>query len=178
MAKIVNLQAYRTRAIGQRGFHSWQKRFGESYGEKTRLSDLSDETVYRLSLPGESSAEPFYELIMGVLDLGLLPKFHYLDKQQQMRVVDIHLFMVDQVRFEMMRRLGLIASFPSQRYALLEMAHSFDGVKEACRGNPPQLADSHPEYAVYRQLADRDRETFIRRMLSQALATFKENLGL
>lgn len=178
MAKIVNLQTYRTKAIEQRAFRPWQERFGGSYGQKSRLSDLSDETLYRLALPGEKNAEPFYELIMGVLNLGLLPKFYYLDKERQVKVVDIHLFLVDQVRFEMMRRLGWIDSFPSQGYALLEMVQSFNRVKDACRGNPPTLTNSHPEYGAYRQLADRDKETFIRRKLPKALETFKVTLGL
>ena len=45
-------------------------------------------------------------MIMGVLDLGPAAKFNYLPTEQQMQVVDIHLFLADHMRFEMMLRLN------------------------------------------------------------------------
>ena len=91
MADIVNLNAYRSKSIEKKGFGPWQERFDEVYGEKSRLSDLSDKTLYYIAQPGEDSAIAYYELIMGILDLGKAPKFAYLDKPDQMAVVDIHL---------------------------------------------------------------------------------------
>ena len=67
---------------------------------------------------------------MGILGLGAAPKFNYLDREEQMMVVDIHLFLADQVRFEMMRRLGWLDNFTCERYRLLEMVQesiSFTG---------------------------------------------------
>ncbi|MBW1835978.1 MAG: hypothetical protein JRF71_00855 [Deltaproteobacteria bacterium] len=176
MTKIVNFQAYRTRALEQRGFGPWYKRFGESYGEKTRLSDLSEKTLYLLSLPGETSAMAFYELIMGILDLGKASKFYYLDKEEQMQVVDIHLFLADQSRFEIMRRLGWLDRFASEKDSLLEMVQACEKVMAFCKHNPPELAESHPDYNAYKALTQLDRETFIRRMLPQALETFKKRI--
>ena len=46
MTKIVDLQEYRTRVSEQRGFSRWHKRFGEAYGQATRLRDLTDKTLY------------------------------------------------------------------------------------------------------------------------------------
>ena len=67
MGKVVDLKEYQTRAVEQKGFGPWRKRFGESYGERTGPSDLSDRTVYLLALPGQDSTIAFYELIMGIL---------------------------------------------------------------------------------------------------------------
>lgn len=178
MDKIVDLQAYRTKAVEQRGFGPWHKRFGESYGEKTRLSDLSERTLYLLALPGENNTVAFYELIMGILSLGGAPKFYYLDKGEQMIVMDIHLFLADQVRFEMMRRLGWLDTFACERYTLLEMVQAFDKVKAQCQDNPPELSKSHPGYDAYSELTGGDKEAFIRRMLRKALESFKERIGL
>lgn len=177
MDKIVNLQAYRTKAVVQRGFGPWHKRFGESYGEKTGLSDLSERTLYLLSLPGENSTVAFYELIMGILSLGGAPKFYHLDKGEQMMVMDIHLFLADQVRFEMMRRLGWLDSFACEGHSLLEMVQAFDKVKAQCQDKPPELAESHPDYDAYSELTSGDKQAFIRRMLRKALETFKERIG-
>jgi len=92
MTKVVDLQAYRTKAVEQRGFGPWQKRFGESFDATTRIVDLSDGTLYYLAQPGEPGSIAYYEFIMGILDLGAVPKFHYLGNRDQMMVVDSHLF--------------------------------------------------------------------------------------
>ncbi len=176
MTKVVDLQTYRTRALVQRGFGPWQKRFGESFDSTTRIVDLSDSTLYYLAQPGESSSIAYYELIMGTLDLGAAPKFHYLGNRDQMMVVDIHLFLADQMRFEMMRRLEWIRTFEGGKYSLLNMIQEFEKIKTRCREQPPLLAESNPAYTTYTQLTFGDKEVFIRRMLQEALDAFKERL--
>lgn len=178
MADIVNLKTYRTDAMEQRSFDPWHKRFKERYSPKTRLADLSDRTLYFLALPGEENAIAFYELIMGILDLGSAVKFYYLENKDQLMVMDIHLFLADQVRFEMMQRLKWLTSYPCMQYRLLVMVMNFDKIKVACLEKSPELAASHPDFSAYNQLADGDKEAFIRRMLPQALETYKEKLGL
>jgi hypothetical protein len=160
----------------QRGFGPWHKRFGESFDSTTRMADLSNSTLYYLAQPGESSSVAYYEFIMGVLDLGAAPKFHYLDNTDQMMVVDIHLFVADQIRFEMMRRLGWIKSFEGEKYTLLKMVQEFETIKTQCSANPPDLAESNPDYTTYAQLTIGDKEVFIRRLLQEALEAFKEKL--
>ena len=176
MTKIVNIQAYRAKLLQQRAFGHWEKRFKESYNLKTRLSDLSDKTLYFLAQPGENSSIAYYELIMGILDFGPAVKFNYLPNREQMRVVDIHLFIADQVRFEVMRRLNWLAHLPCEKYNLVEMVQDFDKIKSVCKANPPELSESHPDNITYRQLAIGDKEVFIRRMLRDAIEAFKDRL--
>jgi hypothetical protein len=113
---------------------------------------------------------------MGILGLGPPTKFDYLPSEEQMRVVDIHLFLADQMRFEMMRRLEWLDSLPCQNTRIIEMVQDFDEVKTVCRDNPPGLAPSHPGYGSYQKLATRDKEVFIRQMLREALEKFQERL--
>jgi len=176
MTKVVDLQAYRTQAVEHRAFGPWRKRFAESFDSNTRIKDLSGKTLYFLAQPGEPSSVAYYEIIMGVLDLGAAAKFHYLGNRDQMRVVDLHLFLADQVRFEMMRRLEWIRNFEGARYTILEMVQKFERVKEDCMANPPELSVSNPGYAEYIQLTAGDKEVFIRRMLQDALDAFKKRL--
>ena len=176
MTKIVDLKTYRTTAIEKRGFGPWQKRFGETFDSKTRVVDLSDQTLYFLAQPGEASSVAYYEVIMGILNLGAAAKFHYLGNQDQMQVVDLHLFLADQVRFEMMRRLGWIKEFEGLKYSILELVQKFDSATEACRINPPVLSTTNPDFAEYSRLTFGDKQVFIRRMLSQALDAFKKRL--
>jgi hypothetical protein len=176
MTKIVNIQAYRAKVLQQRAFGHWEKRFEESYNLKTRLSDLSDKTLYFLAQPGEDSSIGYYELIMGILDFGPATKFNYLPNREQMQVVDIHLFLADQVRFEVMRRLKWLIHLPCEKYNLLEMVQDFHKIKPACKASPPELATSHRDNISYRQLANGDKEVFIRRMLRDAIEAFKDRL--
>ena len=177
MTNVVDIQAYRAKAIEQRAFGSWEKRFGESYHINIKLSDLSDTALHFLAQPGETSAVAFYELIMGILDLGPAIKFNYLPNREQITVVDIHLFLADQVRFEIMRRLKWLINLPCEKYGLVEMVQDFDTVKTECTGTFPELAPAHPDYPAYAQLPHSERESFIRRMLRDALESFKDHLG-
>jgi hypothetical protein len=176
MDKIVDLQSYRTKALEQKAYSHWGKRFRESFSLNTRLSDLSNKTTFLLATPGENSSQAFYELIMGILDLGEATKFYYLPNQEQMRVVDIHLFLADQVRFEMMRRLSWLESVPSGEYRLVDIVLNFDAVRTKCRGIPPTLVTTHPEYSLFAPLTPGDKEVFIRRKLQQALDVFMKRL--
>ena len=176
MKKVVDLQEYRIRTIEQRCFGPWRKRFSEALDLQTRLTDLSDPTLYWLAHPGELSSVAYYEFIMGVLDLGPAAKFHYLDARDQMRVVDIHLFLADQMRFEMMCRLGWIEGFEAEKFSLFELVRDFERIAGRCRRKAPELALSHPEYTGYSTLAEGDRQVFIRRLLQPALDVFKERL--
>ena len=176
MTKVVKLQTYREKALKQRCFGLWEKRFAETYTISVRLCDLSDKTTYYLALPGDNSTNAFYELIMGVLDRGPAAGFHYLDNKDQLNVVDIHLFIADQVRFELMRRLGWLKNFSAENSTLLEMVQKSDVLKATSREIPPVLADSHPEYDDYQNLTRGDKEVFIRRLLQEALEVFKKRL--
>ena len=141
------------------------------------LPDLSEKTLYFLALPGEKTAVAYYELIMGILDLGQATKFYYLDNPEQMKVMDIHLFLADQVRFEMMHRLTWLDSYHCVGHTLLKMVLEFDQIKAFAKDNPPALSGSHPDYEVYKNLTSGDKEAFIRRRLREALDTFKIRLG-
>ncbi len=174
MPKVVNFQNYRDQALRQRSYGPWEKRFGESYGIHTRVSDISDKTLYYLALPGDSSTNAFYEFIMAVLGLGASVKLHYLENKDQLMVVDVHLFLADQVRFELMRRLGWLQGFPNENNTLLEMVQKFDALKAASKENPPVLAESHPQYSNYQKQTSGDKEVFIRRLLQEALDVFKK----
>jgi hypothetical protein len=176
MTKVVDLQTYRTKLVEQKGFGPWRIRFAETFDSTTRLEDLSGATLYYLAQPGELSSVAYYELIMGVLDLGPAIKFHYLDNRNQMLVVDLHLFLADQIRFEMMRRLKWITGFEGTKYSILMMLQEYNRVKENCRANPPELAGSNSDYAGYHQLTTGDKEVFIRRMLQEALDAFEKSL--
>jgi hypothetical protein len=172
MAEIVNLVNLRAKSLEKKVFGTWKKRFGFFFTTETRLSEIPNKTLLYLSQPGEESALAFYELIMGVLDLGPAIKFSYLDKQDQLYVMEIHLFLSDLFRFEMMHRLEWIDPLACSMKSLIELVTYFDKNKNILRENPPQLSQTHPDYNAYQNLHERDREGFIRRLLPGALDIF------
>ena len=75
------------------------KRFGDKLDEQTRLSDLSDNTLLFLISPGDQNIFALYELVMGVKNLGTASDFFHLDKAVKMEVIDISIYLLDQLRF-------------------------------------------------------------------------------
>lgn len=177
MAQIFDIKNLRENAARQKLFGLWERRFGQSYGMQTRLADLSDQTLYELASPGDDNAVPYYEFIMAVLDLGAAGQFHYLDDEVKMQVVDLHLFLADHVRFELMRRLGWVRRFVCENYTLVEMVRKSADLQSMYRGNPPELSRTHPRYNHYIRLISREKEVFIRQMLRDALEAFSPNVG-
>ena len=176
MADIVHLQSYQTKVAEKKGFSAWHKRFGEVFSRKTRLSDLSERTLYFLACPGEENAIAFYELIMGVLGIGEAFKFYYLEQREKMIVMDIHLFLLDQVRFELMRRLGWVNGFPCVKQSILEMVRSFEKMKVRVERKPPELSKSHPDFDAYERASGMDKKVLIRRMFPKAVDAFKKKI--
>ena len=178
MADIVDLGEFRSEHLELRVFGPWKKRFGKSFAKETSLEDLSDKVLLYLAQPGEEGTHAIYEFAMGVMDLGPGNKFDYLEKAQQYAVMEIHLFLADLFRFEMMRRLGWLEPLSCAGRSLIELVGQFDRRKNFWRETPPVLSKMHPDHSCYMQLHERDREGFIRRLLPGALEIFKRKIGI
>ncbi|MCP4747818.1 MAG: hypothetical protein GY874_17025 [Desulfobacteraceae bacterium] len=172
MAEIVNLSDVREKIALRDGFALWRKRFPEQFDFRIRLLDLTPETLHRLAVPCEDSTYLINAMIIGFLGFGVNLAFESLEMRFQEKVVDIQLFVSDQVRFEMMYRLCWIERFIGNQYALFKMVRKFDKVYSDCMRQPPQLAKKHSCYEDYSRLFDRDKEVFIRRMLPAAMDAF------
>lgn len=174
MDKIVRLDEYKAKAIEKKAFGSWEKRFGIAFGASTSLNDLDDTTLYALAQPGDESSEAYYELIMGVLELGDTTEFHYLPNAAQMKVVEVHLFLADHARFEMMRRLDWLEALPCDDLSLVELVLNHTNLQASSQSNPPELKKNHAAYQSYQSMVTGDKQVFIRQLLTEALAAFKE----
>jgi hypothetical protein len=175
MAKIIPLADYRIREALRAGSMIWQLNFKEPFDAGTGLPQLSPETLCRLAEPGNASATIIYALIIGLLEYGESVTFDELGPGAQNTVLDVHLFLSDQIRFEMMYRLGWLDAFGGRRHPLIEMVLDFERVRAHCCAHPPSLSTTHPDYGHYSQLFERDQQVFIRRMLIQALEAFQRS---
>lgn len=174
MDKIVRLDEYRAKTLENKAFGPWKKRFGLEFSASDRLNDLNDSTLFALAQPGEESSEAFYELIMGVLDLGRAAKFHYLPNREQMKVVEVHLFLADQTRFEMMRRLEWLQELPCAELSLVELVLNQPSLQASSQSSPPELSKAHDAYESYQAMVPGDKQVFIRQLLTEALEAFEK----
>ena len=155
----------------------WRRRFKMAVNARTRLNDLNAPVLCQLAEPSELNNDFFYSLILAFLGYGHNATFSSVEKRDQMKVVDIHLFISDHIRFEMMRRLGWLSRFCATQYPLFEMVRQFDQIRILCQQDPPLLSETHPRYSEYKSMVDRDQQVFIRQMLPSALSEFKKGIS-
>jgi hypothetical protein len=178
MAEIVQLAQYREQIALRDGFRLLQYKFDEDFDACTRLADLSANVLYALARPDDGSTQMLNAMILGFLGFGAAARFDGLDSTTQKDVVDLHLFISDQIRFQIMYRLGWLGQVPGCDLPLFVMVRKSDGAKRICQQNPPRLSSNHPDYPSYLQLIDRDQQVYIRRLMPSALEVFKQANGL
>jgi len=174
MAKIIPLADYKARSALQDGYCYWRTLFDEALNAETRLTDLSPKTLYCLADPCDESTTSLYALIIGFSGHGRSASFESLASSIQSSILDVYLFLSDQIRFEIMFRLGWLECFSGNQYTIFEMVTSYERVKTICMAQPPSLAKTHPDFEEYVTLFERDQQVFIRRMLTSALQAFKQ----
>lgn len=176
MTKILDMAEAKRSLAAKRGFQNWFDRFAESFDVNIALTDLSDSTLSTLIQPGSDSSMIIYEFIMGVKGLGKGPRFHFLENQDKLVVMDITLFLLDQLRFEAMRRLGWIETYPTIAVPLVDMVFQFNQRFAAGRHQTPDLSPAHPRYEEYRATFDADRAAFVRRLIPEVLQAFGDRV--
>ena len=172
MDRVVDLNKARQEAAVRRGYRNWRSRFGEAFEEPTRPKDLSDGTLLFLSQGSEEAAFYLYDLIMSLLHLGSGFEIRGLTPEDRMRVMDRYLFLLDRLRFEVMRRLGWVDAFPGEDRPLAELIGQYDTLAPALQAAVPELNPNHPDYPVFRSVSAFEKESFIRKLIPAALEAF------
>ena len=173
MAEVLDLKERQRRLAAKKGFESWANRFSEPFDENTCLEDLGDTTLYTLIQPGPEAFMPLYELIMGIKGLGKGPRFYFLESADKMLVMDMALFLLDQLRFEAMRRLGWITDHPTFHAPLVSLVLDFATRYSAAKNMTPSLSPSHPRFEEYEKTFVGDKGAFVRKLIPDALEGFK-----
>jgi hypothetical protein len=174
VAKIFDFQQERRRRAAGRGFAAWSRRFSASFDEHTRLKDLTDPMLRTLIQGGEESSLLLYELILGVMRLGKGAKFHDLESPVKLEVMDVALFLLDQLRFEVMRRLAWVEPTPFATIPLADLVENYATTYAEMKNHTPRLLREHPRYAEYQDVYEADQAVFIRRLVPDALELFEE----
>lgn len=172
MADILGFKEIPRRMKARKGFESWINRFSEPFDDNTYLRDLSDSTLRALIQPGEEASMLLYELIMGVRGLGRGLRFYFLENDEKMIVMDISLFLLDQFRFEAMRRLGLVTDHPTFQVPLVDLVLDFNTRFDAIKNQTPCLSVDHPRFDEYAKTFVGDKGSFVRKLIPEVIETF------
>lgn len=172
MATILDLNERKRHLTARKGLEPWSRRFGNSFGDDTSVRDL-DSSIIRYLIRGEAeSTMALYELIMGMMGLGAGPRFHFIENQEKMGVTDITLFLLDLIRFEAMHRLGWLDEYPLLSVPLVDLVTDFRTKYSAGRHLSPALSSAHPRYSEYIAQFEGDRNSFVRKLIPEALQLF------
>lgn len=174
MADVIQIERYRWKRCADRGFARWRERFRDEFTEDTRLTEVSDATLSTLLNPVIDAENVFYEFISAVLYPDAKHPFFDLDGMARMNALEISLFLLDQARFECMRRMGWVDQLPCQQFSLVELVLRHDEIRYTFRPRIPQVTEAHPDFEEYRRLHPGERETFIRKQIPKAVQAFEK----
>jgi hypothetical protein len=177
MAVIVQLAKYREQSALRNGYHLLRCRFNQAFDAGTCLSDLAPGVLYQLSLPDDTSTQMLHAMILGFRGFRATATFDTVNFGIQIEVVDMHLFICDQIRFEMMYRLGWLEHIPVRHVPIFTLIKDWAYAQRLSRQHPPQLSRDHPDFHVYGKLIERDRQVYIRRQMPAALEAYKQSCG-
>ncbi len=174
MAEVLDMQQQRQRLAASRGFAGWSRRFPASYDQTTSVADLSDTVLRALMEGGDHASLLLYELIMGVMKLGKGTNFDGLASPIKLEVIDKALFLLDQLRFEVMRRLNWVSPSSFATVPMVDLIENFRTTYASMKNHTPSLLEHHPRYTEYQKLFEADRAAFVRRLIPDALEAFAE----
>jgi len=173
MSRVIDLEDARLRIAVKKGFQNWAGRFKEEFGLETRLSEISFKTLSCLAQGKDRESFYLYDLIMNLQSLGSGFKFNELGSKKKMAIIDQYLFLLDRIRFECMKRLGWLESYPGEEFALVELVTRFETLAPNLQAKIPVLSKKHPRYEEYAALNTFDREAFVRKLIPEVLKKVK-----
>lgn len=179
MAEIIDLDRFRRKLAADKGFRTWLKRFQDQFGPDTRLADLAPETLLYLATPGEDNLYVYFDLVMGVMDLGGSVRFRLDDLvvSLKLQIMDTAFALLDRVRFEVMHRLGWVEEVPGENAPLIALVEQSWQRGGSFAREVPRLAPGHPDFESYQQLSYLDRGTAVRRLIPRAVAQFRDRVS-
>ncbi len=173
MGELIALDEKRRRLRARRAFHLWERRFGRIFDENTSVHDLPDEVLAVLIQPGDVCSRLVQSLVVKVMTGEDAPDLEGLTPPQKIRAIDLTLLIVDQIRFECMRRLGWVEPDPRAECPIVDLlVRSLEGDTPLGPPQTPAILPSHPLYAEYEKTFGGDQAAFVRKLIPRAIEEF------
>ena len=124
---------------------------------------------------GGNSHFYLYDLIMNLQGFGSGFEFNELDTKEKMMVMDRHLFLLDRIRFEYMKRSGCLKKYPGESFPIAELIINFDQLAPGMQAKIPELSSDHPAYKDYCKMEPFAKEELIRKLLHETLKEIQDH---
>lgn len=176
MADIIDFANYVGRRREGQALHRLLRSLGSRLGDLSlsRIRDLPDELLLRMAEGGIEGKATLEEFVLAVDGIGATP-LRELPRATIMRFLDVYLFLIDQLRFEIMVRLGWIDPLPARDIPLEDLIRSEGEALRRLRVSPG-LKEGHPHFHRFQSLLDLEKEAFLRRQIPAALEQFRRRL--
>lgn len=172
MTNVIEIKDFSINRAAGRIKPIWKKHFPEDITPRTKLSDLTDKTMMTLALLSQSVGDLINEIVMTAYECGPAVKFDSLPSDMKIKVIEANLFLIDQVRWEILGRLGWVEQYAAEQYSLVELIVNNSSIKAEFKPAFPGLRKSHAHYDEFQKRRDIDGESMIRAMIPAALAAF------
>lgn len=169
MSQVIDLNESRFLVAVKRGFRNWKSQFKEEFDLKTKISSLSLKTLSFLAQGRDKGTFYLYDLIMNLKGFGSGFEFEELSPNKKMLVIDQYLFILDRMRFECMKRMKWLESYPGEDHTLVELIVNFDKLAPGLQGEIPMLSPTFPAHKDYSKMSTFDKEVFIRKLIPKVL---------
>ena len=173
MPQVIDFEKSRLLLTARRGFRNWNSRFHEHFDLETRLGDVSLGVLSFLAQGKDQGTFYLYDLIMSLKNFGSGFEFNEMDPTKKMFIIDHYLFLLDRIRFECMKRVNWLESYPGQHLPLVDLVLKFEKLGLSLQTKTPKLSREHPAYAEFSALIPYDRESFIRKMIPALMEEIK-----
>jgi hypothetical protein len=100
-------------------------------------------------------------------------EFYELSPEEKIEVIDEYLFLLDMIRFECMKRLGWLESYPGEDISLAELIIRFEKLAPHLQAKVPILDKRHPSFEKFKNMDTIDKESFVRKMIPKAIGEFQ-----
>jgi hypothetical protein len=167
---------FKRNRMADKAFAHWQRRLGYEPEPSEKISQLPDNVVFCLAELGHEATLALYDLVMGVRDLGPAEKFHYLKSTEKVRALDAFLFVLDQVRFDLMQRLGWVHSLAADVYPLVDLASRDQEIKKEFSPPVPLLVKSFQREKGLWERPGVEHDPLVRSLIPEALEVFRQRL--
>lgn len=174
MAEIIHFQERTPQAKKAGLLTQWALEMGCSISPQATVAELPDKLVLVLA-ESDPSGDSSLEELVGLIALGRRQPVTALPPRVRMIILELSLFVLDLVRFECMTRLDWIEPQAARKVPLVEiLSRELRQLKELMK--PLRLRQTHPLFHRFEALPLIEKETFIRRMIPQALELFRRRL--
>ena len=169
MTQVISLEEGKAQLLAKKAFRNWKSRFKEDFTPETCLGHISLETLSFLAQGKDKSTFYFYDLIMGLNHLGSGFEFNELSPKNKMRVIDQHLFLLDRIRYEGMKRLGWLAHYPGEEIPLVEMITRFEALAPNLQAQIPMMNPGFAGSKEFFSVTTFEQEGVVRKLIPKLM---------